>query len=111
MNSQHGGNSNPPRSPSGNTELSDLIYGLVNHYQYDHPDVDQTHECRYAIEAIEELQALIDQTATNRCIEARIEELEAVLYGISIDRATLTVEIKDRIAELKTQLDRISHDL
>ena len=102
MNSQHGGNSNPPRSPSGNTELSDLIYGLVNHYQYDHPDVDQTHECRYAIEAIEELQAHIDQTATNRCIEARIDEMKGWKAVVGYP-----AEIIDaRIAELETQLDK-----
>lgn len=51
-------------------EIRYLIWNLVSHYENDHPDVDQTRECRFAIETIEEIEALIEK----RERAARIEE-------------------------------------
>lgn len=49
-----------------------LVWNLVDHYQNDHPDPDQTEECRFAIETIEELSQLL----ANEVRKARVEEIE-----------------------------------
>jgi hypothetical protein len=50
--------SNPAPQPRKGDELRYLVWNLVDHYQNDHPDADQTEECHFAIETIEELEAL-----------------------------------------------------
>lgn len=59
---------------SGEDGLRYLVWNLVDHYQNDHPDADQTEECRFAIETIEELEALI----TKKVAEARIDPFDFV---------------------------------
>lgn len=36
-----------------------LFWNLVDHYQNDHPDPDQTQECMFAIETIDEIEQLL----------------------------------------------------
>lgn len=103
--------SNPPRSPSGNTEL-DKIFDEMNTKLVKEVRKIRTGEGAFqADEAVQEahtkVQALIDQTATNRCI-AELEEVMKISGNSFVGDGTSYIhwQTRQRIDELKAQLDK-----
>lgn len=94
------------RSPSGNTELKEIVIAL--HHLVHEVQEEQTRYLDMLSQGdtlikvpidgrIKRILSLIDQTATNRCIE-ELEGCEESLLDISADHLGY---INNRIAELK----------
>lgn len=84
---------NPPRNPSGNTEL-DKILDQSMRAIIDYKDPEQ------AIQEVKRtVKSLIDQAATNRCI-AELEALKPLIHPHDGNDMVADI-LNDRIAELK----------
>ena len=58
-------------------QLDYLIFNTENHYLNDHPDVDNTEECKYSTDAVDEILNLIqanNRTIIERCMDGLPEK-------------------------------------